>query len=436
MALAVAESPLTSLSLAVAVDESQGTATLRASLDVVLPGSQEERMGSGSLESWLKAFSARAVETCSAAASSEIFLRTPGQPPAALLVQPGARALPEVAPGRGQIAALPISSLGGLDESAQLLKSTDGIEKNSRADQLSVMRDMLSQDGRSERTHGRYLLRLTNQGRGRRVLFMDQLPFFIRPLWHTIRALLQETSSDGSEKVRELVGVDALSFLGLQLASSDGSRSPTELSLSLDLLPGSSVSIFLDVLKNFIHFREFSFSCEKGFDVGGAVWLEKDLVGDQGGARHVDTADFLVSLGQTSASGNAPGAERGWRLHFTEGMLVMLPMPDFSMPFNVIALSSTAVTFFFGSVFRVTAAGRLKHWSGLSEKELNKKLNLNPVQVLLIVGMASMLGLSMITFEQLVQLKASIPEAGGYGPELVNQIIAAKEISDGILAKR
>ena len=31
----------------------------------------------------------------------------------------------------------------------------------------------------------------------------------------------------------------------------------------MDLASGASVSIFLDVLKNFINFREFSYACEK-----------------------------------------------------------------------------------------------------------------------------------------------------------------------------
>ena len=38
---------------------------------------------------------------------------------------------------------------------------------------------------------------------------------------------------------------------------------------------------------------------------------------------------------------------------YTESMLVILPFPDFSMPFNVIAFTSTTLAFFFGSVFNM-----------------------------------------------------------------------------------
>jgi hypothetical protein len=38
---------------------------------------------------------------------------------------------------------------------------------------------------------------------------------------------------------------------------------------------------------------------------------------------------------------------------YTESLLVMLPFPDFSMPFNVIAFTSTLLAFFFGSLFNM-----------------------------------------------------------------------------------
>ena len=43
-------------------------------------------------------------------------------------------------------------------------------------------------------------------------------------------------------------------------------------------------------------------------------------------------------------------------------------MPDFSMPFNVMALTSTALTFFFGSIFRLTSTRVKGKWSQKEEK--------------------------------------------------------------------
>jgi len=67
-----------------------------------------------------------------------------------------------------------------------------------------------------------------------------------------------------------------------------------------------------------------------------------------------------------------PDAERGWDLPpaaislirlgdnttreqrlYTRNLLVDLPTPDFSMPYNVIIMSSTVIALFFGSVFNL-----------------------------------------------------------------------------------
>merc|ERR1719191_1670032 len=86
--------------------------------------------------------------------------------------------------------------------------------------------------------------------------------------------------------------------------------------------------------------------------------MEVDLP-QQGNSSGV--GDFLKSLAPMKPW-QRPNADSMWHLRFTQGLIVLVPMPDFSMPFNVIALSATALTFFFGSIFRLTAAGRLPHW--------------------------------------------------------------------------
>jgi hypothetical protein len=45
---------------------------------------------------------------------------------------------------------------------------------------------------------------------------------------------------------------------------------------------------------------------------------------------------------------------------YTEGLLVSLPTPDFSMPYNVITLTGFIFALFFGTVFNVLIR-RMKH---------------------------------------------------------------------------
>lgn len=357
----VAQAPLHSLSLAIAVDRGAGRVELRTSLDVVLP-LQPEQPGSAGFTAW---FSASSVEPCPSADDSRVLLRTSALDKDAI-ERAGAESVHTS--GEGLILVFQTSKFVTLKKSSKLIGNVDGERQkpwavahwgegeSTRNDGLSVMRDILSQEGQSERTHGRYLLRFTNQGAGRRIRFMDQLPFIISPLWHTFRATLQQPG----QPAEELIGLSAMHRLQLKFVPPDtaGQHSETQLFLTVDVPPGGTVSVFLDVIKKFIKLREFSYACEKGFDISAAAWLEVELPQD-GNSSVVD--DFVKSLAPFKPGEGKP-ANSHWRLRFTQGLIVLVPMPDFSMPFNVIALSSTALTFFFGSIFRLTAAGRQQHW--------------------------------------------------------------------------
>jgi len=86
-------------------------------------------------------------------------------------------------------------------------------------------------------------------------------------------------------------------------------------------------------------------------------------------------------------------------------------MPDFSMPFNVIALSSTAVTFFFGSVFRLTAAGRVPHWL-LKREESNRRNWAFWLQRLLLAAiLGGTYALHATEASQLQELRVALPAA-------------------------
>mmetsp|Transcript_8507 Transcript_8507/g.20014 ORF Transcript_8507/g.20014 Transcript_8507/m.20014 type:complete len:363 (+) Transcript_8507:1-1089(+) len=278
-------------------------------------------------------------------------------------------------------------------------------------DALVVMRDILAQDKKSERTHGRYLLRFANEGKTRRrVRFMDQLSFFLRPLWHTFRTTWRAPA--GNE--RHSMGMAAMEALSTRFMPSVGQHAPTELFLEAELEPGETISIFLDVQKRFIQLREFSFACEKGFDVGSAAWLELEVDGkeqrdEETGGVNRTLDDFIASL---ASSDSKLEHTRRWDLHFTEGLLVLLPMPDFSMPFNVIALSSTALTFFFGSMFRLSSASQQPHWVlKKEEKKSTKDIVRAKLPLVLLCGLAY--GLTLMEEKQLLSTRDSIPPAAG-----------------------
>jgi len=415
-----------SLTLKVINHQLDGKAAMFASLDVVLPLQD----GGKSVSSWLNP---KQMVLCHAAINSTVMMWSAAAPPASVS-----------------------KSIGCQDHNVQVGKADDEAEKSYvcvvpaehftkavlthqwitarawmqgsdprvtiheprlGARRMSVMRDVLSHEGRSERTHGRYLLRFTNAGPTQLVRYMEQLPFFLRPLWHTFHATL-EFPEKSTEK---LSGLTAMRRLDLQLVPSNGQHMPTEIFMTVTVPHRGVVSVFLDVRKEFIQVREFSYACEKGFDVSSAAWMELELP-DTGKIPNFTTPCSSDCFVQLLSPRKAPGASGTWRLQFTHGLIVLLPMPDFSMPFNVIALSSTALTFFFGSVFRLTAAGRMPHWLLKKDNPTKSFLarSLRPALGLVVVG--SIYGLSILEPSHLLSLRTALPKAASPAVDMLESL--------------
>ena len=82
----------------------------------------------------------------------------------------------------------------------------------------------------------------------------------------------------------------------------------------------------LEVTKAFLRYTEHPPDAQRGWDLPPAVF---------------------VPIGR---AGNGTG---GVERIYTAVLLVDLATPDFSMPYNVIIMSSTLITFIFGSVFNL-----------------------------------------------------------------------------------
>ncbi len=88
----------------------------------------------------------------------------------------------------------------------------------------------------------------------------------------------------------------------------------------------STLQLTLDVVKSFLRYTEHQPDAERGWDLPPAVFIP--------------------------VSNNS--LERGIpRRIYTPAVLVDLATPDFSMPYNVIIMSSTLIALIFGSVFNL-----------------------------------------------------------------------------------
>lgn len=102
----------------------------------------------------------------------------------------------------------------------------------------------------------------------------------------------------------------------------------------LTLPSNSSLQLQLDVSKSFLRYTEHSPDAHRGWDLPPALLIPIQLT-DNG----------------TSDIGKY---DRGHsKMIYSPVLLVDLATPDFSMPYNVIIMSSTLISLIFGSIFNL-----------------------------------------------------------------------------------
>lgn len=134
-----------------------------------------------------------------------------------------------------------------------------------------------------------------------------------------------------------------------QIASLDYSpavarRRPSTLQVLLSLPPLSTCQFELDYESAYLWYTEYPSDAHRGFELAGAeVVLLRPRSGAPGSSRRRQRPLTAQDV--------------HLRLH-TTSTLLSLPTPDFSMPYNVIILTSTVIALFFGSVVN----GLLRGW--------------------------------------------------------------------------
>lgn len=136
------------------------------------------------------------------------------------------------------------------------------------------------------------------------IVYFESLPWFIRPFLHTL-------SVEGAaiEKMYYTPLIDR--------------KRGTHLELLLSIPAESTVVLQYDVEKAILRYTEYPPDANRGFDIGAAV------------VRVLASKDTSEQYLRTTS------------------LLLPLPTPDFSMPYNVIILTSTVIALGFGSIFNL-----------------------------------------------------------------------------------
>ncbi len=208
---------------------------------------------------------------------------------------------------------------------------------------LLVERWIDSDDLQRARLH----VRVRNRGaRAHSLRYLDQFPWFMEFFYHTLRSAVDTVP------LRHPFHSHAHAF-SFDFAAAAPRRSAHRWAIALRLDAGAEFALSVDFRRAFLRVAEFPVDVARGFDIGAAMVVLLNV-----------TTATATSLGDPTRDGDAcePHLVPSSPLHasvssfarvYSPPLLLRMPYPDFSMPFNVIAFTSTVLAFFFGSMFTV-----------------------------------------------------------------------------------
>jgi phosphatidylinositol glycan class T len=142
------------------------------------------------------------------------------------------------------------------------------------------------------------------------IVYLESLPWFLKPYMHTLAI-----QGGAIEKMYYTPALDRVRGTHLEL---------------LIIIPAhSTVELNYDFEKAILRYTEYPPDANRGFDVAPAV------------------------IRVLSSNASSTGGEREDQYLRTTSLLLPLPTPDFSMPYNVIILTSTVIALGFGSIFNM-----------------------------------------------------------------------------------
>lgn len=173
-------------------------------------------------------------------------------------------------------------------------------------------------------------------------VYFETLPWFMRPFLHTLSATTMTTTNASYSSNSPVSPIQSITY-----RPAIDRRRPTHLELLITVPPVSTTVMTYDFEKAVLRYTEYPPDANRGFNVAPAV---------------------LRILPTTSLANpdEAVGAAGGTYLR-TTSLLLPLPTPDFSMPYNVIILTSTVIALAFGNVFnllvrRFVGAEEVERW--------------------------------------------------------------------------
>ncbi|XP_017869235.1 PREDICTED: GPI transamidase component PIG-T [Drosophila arizonae] len=187
--------------------------------------------------------------------------------------------------------------------------------------------------------HGRIATEVTNTHyEPLPVVLMELVPWYVHAYLHTLRI------SSKPQHLHEYTS-NELKFSLLHYAPGKQRELPTHLEIGFMLPARSSALITIEVDYLLLKWLEYPPDANHGHYIGSAVIGSQLPIG-----RNYTALPLEGYLFQDSFNASQPAYALTLR---TEALIVSLPTPDFSMPYNVICLACTVVALAFGPIHSV-----------------------------------------------------------------------------------
>lgn len=175
------------------------------------------------------------------------------------------------------------------------------------------------------------------------IVYLESLPWFMKPYLHTLAATISPPSTSTDHGSSNNDDDDPIKQISYRPAIDR--HHGTHLELHLSIPASATVTLTYDFEKAILRYTEYPPDANRGFDVAPAI-IRLLPRSDNNSSNHNEHDG-------NAAAATGHSAESTYLR--TTSLLLPLPTPDFSMPYNVIILTSTVIAMAFGSVFNLIA---------------------------------------------------------------------------------
>jgi hypothetical protein len=195
---------------------------------------------------------------------------------------------------------------------------------------------------------------------GAEISFRQTIPAVLVPRWQSLEMMLVQSSTLAGRLIpwTELTNRDIV-------WQTDGT---VEMQFRHELSPESSLFVSLDYHAAFLSFENIPGDANRGIELPPIQ------------VSFVSTTCSSSSVQKTNGTGTSMHTGRGSAQLYSQSVLLLTPLPDMSMPFNVLSLTCTLFAFIIGSLINVLVRRGTEHVKYQLDPSSKPKSKLNKLK--------------------------------------------------------